>query len=202
MDMILNVGNKAVIPPILPKFKPFGSNLSTGLTQRDIEDFGYVSDDDETMSTVSEDSYCEESVSLIPRQNLSISRTEVQTMKADEVEFPSQMHLPFNSLKPMEIRQCREPKAKTGTDLELTLDTNMDNVLRAWEYIQSPGYDPRRFPFYTKESFLKWHGDLLRRRLEKDRIGDTKARAFPDPKPAPQSKSWGVGSFFDALWGK
>ena len=195
----MNVGSRAVIPPTPPKFKPMGSILNTGLTQRE-EDFGYVSNDDETMSTVSEDSYCEESVPLVPRQNLSISKTETFAMKAGEPEIPTQVRLPLNSLKSPQERQCHPIETKTEPDLKINLDMSIDNVYERWRYITRPEYDSREFPFYTREKFLRQHGDLLRRRLERDKRY-TNARA-PDPRPVPQSKSWGIGSIFDALWGK
>jgi hypothetical protein len=201
MDMILNVGSRAVIPPTPPKFKPIGSILNTGLTHRE-EDFGYVSNDDETMSTVSEDSYCEESVPLVPRQNLSISKTETYVMKAEELESPTQKHLPLNSLKPFNGSVMPPVKIKTKPDLKIDLEMSIDNVYERWRFITRPEYDSREFPFYTREKFLRENGDLLRRRLERDkRFYKAKART-PDPRPVPQSKSWGIGSIFDALWGK
>lgn len=160
MDAIINAGRRAVILPIIPKFKLSGSDLNTGEIQRE-EDFGYASFDDETVSTVSEESYCEESVPMVLCRKRKFSNTENSNMETKELEVPMLMYLPFKSLKVIKERQCRLKQFEIKTDpKKLSFKFNRKNILRIWELIHRPGYDPEQFPFLSKEEFLKEYGDL------------------------------------------
>jgi hypothetical protein len=187
MEAILNVGTKAVIPPKEPKAKPTRPFLDSEEVVSGV-DFGYMSSDDETVSTVSSDIYPSgERQLLTVRPRIKPWNAWIETRSDLSVKFSLDRSPPsFFNYENVNF----DLKVEGPTEV-ITYQITQDNVLRFWNIINRGGYDPTQFPYIPKETFLRFYGHLIQKRLEKG--------SSPDSKPAVQSKSWSVGSIFDAL---
>jgi len=196
METILNVGTRMVIPSVSLKRLVSGLSLNTEPVQQ-AENFSYVSSDDETLSTVSSETYtCDRHSSMMNDSEVSIHNVWIETKSKFPLRFViSNGTFPSYIPKSLNFKgNSFVIKVQRGTNV-MEYSINENNVLHYWNIIEREGYDPSSFPYLRKDTFLDIYGHLLQKRLETEL-----PKVSPDPRHNPQSKSWGLCSIFDALW--